>query len=477
MSEAHEKRPSPVAGSPESAETTPARKPFPTWRIVVWSIGNMGNTIVGGLTGLMTYFYLPPETEQAAFPQLISTKTILGLTLIGLISYLGGLVAVALGPFVAGWSDRSKSRLGRRRIFMLVSILPIGLLSYLMFVPPIDHVSPLNAVWLLAIIVFLNIFRSLYGVSNALVPEFGTSSRIIALFNTFGPLFWLFGYIIGTQMVFMVKDMLMATGMSALAAFRLTVGGMVAIGTILGCLQVWVVDERRYGSGKTSTVALWPALKMAFKNRTFVLYTLIGQVYGWSDGLFQGGLVYTVTLIFGLSDSMMLAFGATMAGLSLLVFPVASSVALKTGKKPLYLAAMAMLFFIMLVFAFGDKIPVPGLTMAWIMVIVAAIPVGITTVVPSAISQEIIREDCLRTGEAKEATFNAAAGLITSIPSGFVGLIMPSLLLLGKSRDNPTGARAIYIVSAACLVAAFLMLRFLYDEKKLHASLKEHGHV
>ncbi len=296
------------------------------------------------------------------------------------------------------------------------------------------------------------------------------------LFNTLGSVGWLFGYVIGSQLVFIIKSGLMASGLSAVEAFRLAVGGLIAVATVLGSLQILVADEKRYGTGKSSPIALWPALKMAFKNRTFVLFTLTSQVYNWSDGLFQSGMIYIVTIICGLSDSMMLAFGGTIAGLSVLLYPLVNIAAAKTGKKFLYSLALVLMTFIMPIFAFLDRIPIPISTLSWIMVGLVTIPCAITAIVPGAISNEIVREDCLRTGMAKEASFGAANGLICSIPGGFVGLIMPSLLLLGKSQANPTGVRAVALASAACSIAAFVMLRFLFNEKKLQDSLAAHGY-
>jgi hypothetical protein len=113
---------------------------------------------------------------------------------------------------------------------------------------------------------------------------------------------------------------------------------------------------------------------------------------------------------------------------------------------------------------------------SWILVAMIAVPGAITGIIPGAINNEIVREDTLRTGEAKEASFGAASGLLTAIPSGFVSLVMPSLLLLGRSVENPTGVRTVATVSALCNLGALLMLYFLFDEKKLLASLKKHGY-
>jgi len=132
---------------------------------------------------------------------------------------------------------------------------------------------------------------------------------------------------------------------------------------------------------------------------------------------------------------------------------------------------------VMLLFALSDKVPISPGVLAWVIVAVAAIPNGITGIIPGAIINEIVREDCIRTGNANEATFNAAAGLITAIPAGFPGLIMPTLLLLGRSVSHPTGVRLVAVVSACCMLVAFIMLRIFYNEKKVRESLRLHGYV
>ena len=454
----------------------PVKETFPTWRIVIWALGGVGSTIIGSLAGLMTYFYMPPQITQSAFPQYLSNATILGITILGLIGYVGGILVILINPFISQWSDRSKNRIGRRKMFMLISFLPVSILSYLVFAPPVEDISSTNAIWLFIIVIFLNIFRSLYNVSGAIIPEFSSSSSILMKFNTYNSIGWVFGFIIGSQAVYLIKDALINSGMSPVDAFRLTVGGLIIFSTILVALQVWVVDEKRYGSGKTSQVNLWTALKMTFSNKIFVLYTLTNQVYFWGDGLFQAGLVYFVTIIFGYSDSMMVAFGGTILGLSFIIYPFVSTMAKKTGKKNLLMIALLIMSVVMIALGFADKLPIPVKITSWVIVAIIALPGAITGIIPGAINNEIIREDCLRTGEAKEANFGAAASLITAIPSGFVSLIMPSILLLGRSAENPAGVRLMAIISAVCMVAAFLMLYFLYDEKKILTSLKKFGY-
>jgi GPH family glycoside/pentoside/hexuronide:cation symporter len=51
----------------------------------------------------------------------------------GSITAIGTVAYAVAGPFFAGWSDRSKNRLGRRRPFLIFAALPLGFFLCLMF--------------------------------------------------------------------------------------------------------------------------------------------------------------------------------------------------------------------------------------------------------------------------------------------------------------------------------------------------------
>ena len=460
----------------DAGESVTVGRPFPLWRIILFSLGYCGNVIVSSIAGLATYFYVPPGNGQADFPQYLSSGTFMGVTIFGLIMFVSILLPTVLGPFVASWSDRSKSPLGRRRVFLVVSFLPVAVLSFLIFTPPVNGASPLNAWYLLGVMVLLNVFRSLNGVSGAIAPEFATSGKIMMYFSTFGSAGWILGYLVGSQVVYIVKDAFASSGMTTLDAFRVTAALLIAIGCAISVFQFAVINEKKYGRGTSSTIKLWPALKMAFQNRQYVRYILANQVYGWGDGIFNMGLVYFVTVNYGLPEYMMTVFGAALIGISLLLYPLVNIAARKAGKKRTFLFSLAVMVCCMALFAFPGLVPLPKLAVAWIIVGLASIYSAVTGIIPGAIINEIIREDCVRTGIPNEASYNAAGGLITAIPANLPALFVPSLLLLGRSPDNHLGVTLVAVVSGACLAVAIVLIQFIYNEKKITASLKAHGY-
>ncbi len=467
----------------EHDQTTAAKKAenfsipqFPLWRIILYSLGGAGNVLIGTLAGLATYFYVPPESGQADFPQYLSTNTILGFTVFGVIMFIANLLPTILGPFVASWSDRSRSKLGRRKMFIVVSFLPIAVLSYMIFTPPVQGASVINAWYLFGVMILLNAFRSLNSVSGAIPPEFGTTSKTMMQFSTFGSVGWILGYLIGSQLVFLIKDGFTNSGMTTLQAFRITVLLLIAFGCILSVFQFAVVDEKKYGRGISSSVNLSAALKIAFQNKLYVRYTLVNLVYAWGDAIFNTGLIYFVTINYGLPEYMMTAFGAALIGISLLLYPLVNIVTRKTGKKPVFMGSLVIMSFCMMLFAFPNLIPLDKLVVAWVIVGLASIYSAVTGILPGAIINEIVREDCVRTGIPNEAAYNAAGGLITAIPGNIPALVIPSLLLLGKSAQNHTGVTLVAIVSGACLLTATVLIQIVYREKQIVASLREHGY-
>jgi Na+/melibiose symporter-like transporter len=94
-------------------------------------------------------------------------------------SLAGTALAIALGvdaisdPLVGRWSDRFHSRLGRRHPFLYFSIVPIGLLYFLVWAPPVEYLSQWGLfAYLLFLSIALRLSLTLFIVPlNALVPE------------------------------------------------------------------------------------------------------------------------------------------------------------------------------------------------------------------------------------------------------------------------------------------------------------------
>ena len=92
--------------------------------------------------------------------------TLLGLsgTIVGLVSAAGLLWDAMIDPYIGYLSDKSRSSLGRRHLFMLAGAVTMGASFWVYFAPPRNLSSGLLVIWFLASNLFLRTTTSLFGV-------------------------------------------------------------------------------------------------------------------------------------------------------------------------------------------------------------------------------------------------------------------------------------------------------------------------
>ena len=99
---------------------------------------------------------------------------ILGLssTMVAVAGGLALLLDSASDPFVGAFSDRFKSRLGRRHPFMYAAAVPLGFFIYLLFAPPAGLSEILLIAWLVSFLILTRQAFTVFSVPwSALTPE------------------------------------------------------------------------------------------------------------------------------------------------------------------------------------------------------------------------------------------------------------------------------------------------------------------
>ena len=112
------------------------------------------------------------------------------------------LVADAVSdPLVGRWSDRIRTRLGRRHPFLYASILPVSACYYCLWIPPAMSETGTFA-WLLAFTIGLRLSLTMHSVPfTALLPELAPDyDDRTRLSNYFAAAAWFFGTLISVAM-------------------------------------------------------------------------------------------------------------------------------------------------------------------------------------------------------------------------------------------------------------------------------------
>jgi len=158
------------------------RMPYP--RLIGYALGAFGTGVFATVpTVLLLYFC----TEELGIPSALAAIAVL----------LPKLCAIAWDPLVGAWSDRTKSRFGRRRPFLLVGGIGVSLSFLALFAWPYPH-GTAALPWVAAIYFLLANAYSLFAVPFIAIPaeiseDAGERERVVAWRIGFGMIGTLIG--------------------------------------------------------------------------------------------------------------------------------------------------------------------------------------------------------------------------------------------------------------------------------------------
>ncbi|MDR2156501.1 MAG: MFS transporter, partial [Clostridiales Family XIII bacterium] len=139
----------------------------------------------------------------------------------GAVTAIGVVTHAAAAPFFAGWSDRSRHRLGRRRPFLLFSALPLGFFLCCMFAKlPLAEPYRLIALLLFGI-GFWIAFAAFFIPHLAWGAEIAADYHERTAIRTFSFVMYGAGVLIGNALPTVVLDKFTAEGLGETAAWLL----------------------------------------------------------------------------------------------------------------------------------------------------------------------------------------------------------------------------------------------------------------
>jgi GPH family glycoside/pentoside/hexuronide:cation symporter len=453
---------------------------LPLWKLIIFALGQLGWSLASyGVSNLVMYFYMPPETAAATriFPPFIFEGAILGLTIIGIINFGARFFDAVTNPLLASWSDRSRSRLGRRRFFMAISAVPFAVFSVLVFIPlkhfqqnPSPASSWMNIAWLtVTILVFYFFFVMYTAPYNALISELGHNPKERLIISTVIAVTWSLGFAVG-NFVYDFQGAFEHGGMDSITAFQTVEIIFAGAAMVLMLLPVFFLNERRYAAYSVSSEGTWQALRSSLRNRNFSTFLVSELLYNVCQTIIQMGIVYYVVTLLGLQKETTSWLMMLMFIFSFVFYPFITAAAVRWEKKKVTIFAFAMLAFLFVMFSFMGVLPFPGLVFAIVTVVVAALPIAIFSIVPNAIVADIAEADGIETGNFKAGMFFGVRSFEINVGVSIANILFPSLLTLGMSVQHPFGIRMSAIVSVFICLAGMGVF-FLYNERDVLKSL------
>ncbi len=420
------------------------------FKSLAYSSGNIGTMLVGQLIPMwVVFFYAPPEGKGMIYAPVAA---------VGLVMLFGRVIDAIADPLVGYFSDKSKSRFGRRIPFIALGT-PFLVISWiLLFYPPVAATSVINVLYLAVVMGFFWVFFTVVAAPHlALLPEITSThhqrinlATYLALFGILG-LFIAFlgsGYLIGQF------------------GFRVMATVMGVITFISFCFPVIFIKETSWSPSKEVSLPPIKALKQCFRNKPFLYYILANGLFFLGFGMVMSVVPFVTTVLMDAPVEWAGYALGIMTVVAALFFPLVNYSAKKFGKRAVFLATLG--FFVIFLFLLSTigKLPFSPFSYGVFLFAILGIPLSGLLVLPNAILSDIIDHDETLTGFRREAIYFGAQGLITKTAIGVSVFILTQLLHhFGKTAEEPLG---IILIGPIAGVITFIgLLVFLkYPFKK-----------
>jgi GPH family glycoside/pentoside/hexuronide:cation symporter len=374
-------------------------------------------------------------------------------------------------PWIATLSDRSKSKKGRRISFMRNSAVPVAISTVLVFWSPFNSESPWNAVFLIVSITLYYLFITMYVTPFfALLSELGHTPQERLNLSTLISVTWFLGAAVASQAP-TLWNVFIGMGYTPDVAVRIAIAILSVIAMVFMLIPVFAIDEKRYCESVPSEMKMMESIKATFANREFTVFALSDLVYWVAVTMFQSSLLYYITVLLKLPDTM---FGTLfiLLGVGSFIFYVpVNLLAKKVGKKSLLLGAFVMFVFVYIAGAFMGMMPISTTLQAYLLVALASIPMAVFGILPNAVIADIAEYDAKRTGVRREGMFFGTRTFMSKIGQMFSMLILSALLLYEVNGSNELGIRLTAVFAAVFCLLGLITLLF-YNEKKILEGLK-----
>lgn len=444
----------------------------------LWGFGALGYALLERMLIIyVIFYYLPPKEYRII--DLVSDRIFLGIfTVLGIALLLGRVVDGIADPFIATLSDKMKSRLGRRKPFMLASALPLSVTAVLMFFPPsLSETSYLNGIWASVIWLFFYIFFTAFITPYfALISELGHSNSLRINLGTMHALFVIIGMIAMTVFFPLIVSALQNSGMEIRLSYQLTAALFALIALISLLIASLSFDEKKHCiPAKPPALGMWQSMKSILAIKAFRMF-LIGELFfQFAIFMLNLGLLYYIVVIFRQEENFLTLVGGLTIAVALASFPFVNKVSKRIGKrKPILLGVLIMSFACFLLFALSWNMTGTALYIGVALFGLGGLSLSTCTILTIPTYADMAKEEALRTGVQREAMYYAARNLPLKITIALAGATFAYLIsAFGKDIAEPFGIQLSLLVIAVFSLTSFFFFA-AYPEEQIRRKLDKY---
>lgn len=410
---------------------------------------NLINTAVS--TWLLYYYAPPPNTGGVRY---------LSVTVVGLLLALGRVWNAIIDPFIGHWSDRTRSRWGRRKPFLVLgSLMTLGALL-LLWTPLTSYPSLLNALYFVTMTIIFYTGISLVGVpyDGSLVEMAATPTERVRLSmwkNIFG--------IVGVL------------GGAIIASAVYSRWGAIAMGGVIGTIGVAtvgltlpVLPKRSLPASApttktqvTASMSFWQSLRATLRNRPFLILCSSTILVQTAYAMLLSNLPYFVALILQEPEAAVGRYQSLVVLAMLAATPVWNRLSRSGSDRQLLKVSLLGLALT------TSFLTVVGWISSLSTTLQAALCFGFLGpflggyfILIYAMMGTVVEQDAIVTGQRREAFHYSIFSFSAGMGLSFSSLIIPPIFsYYGYTLEQPAGVRIVFLVAAVLVILGVVVFQ------------------
>lgn len=396
----------------------------------------------------------------------------LSATLAGTALLIGKLWDAVIDPVIGYLSDRTRTRMGRRRPWLLFAAIPFAVAFALMFRNPGLSSQTALFVWTLFSFMALSTAYPCANIPyNAMLPELTRDYNERTSVTSYKMVFAVVGTLIGA-----------GAAVPLIGLFPNKDAGYFGMGIIFAVLIVISVLSPFFAVKEPplpTTVAkqgIFSSYRDAFTNKPFVLILVVWMLNTIGVGVVMAAMIYYFKYIF-LNEKLITPILLVLVLTAVLFFPITVWVSKKIGKRETYIIGMTIAAAAILTFSFIAH--TIGAFYSGVIIFFAGIGFSTHYIMPWSIVPDTIEYDYSRCGVKREGIFYGLWVFVIKVGGALSGFIIGLVLdgfgyipnLIPQPEISQLGIRllvgpftAVFFIAANAVLWFYPIDRKMYDQ-------------
>jgi len=412
----------------------PSRDRVATWALIAYSLPSLQTALVQG-------------PASSIVPTFYGTEFGLNLALVGTALFISRVIDAVVDPLIGHLSDNTRTRIGRRKPWLIASTLISMVSIYFLYIPPKHPSFVYFLCWIVAAFVGWSVGEIPLAAWGAEITRNYQERTRVFIFRIVaaqlgGFAFFLLPMLPIFPTTAITPQTIRFVAYVALALVPLSAAAAVFLGPKSVRLEV---------TPRQKLSDLWPLVR---DNRPLWRYAAMFISAGLAAGMFGAGGFLYMSAYLGLAKELIFVFIAMqVAGMAFM--PVSLYIVNKFGRPRSLAGSLAISITLMLGMLF-----LPHGRAALVPLVVLLVPIilcdTVGNIAPVTMLGDLVDYDTLKTGKKRAATFTALFVFISKINSALGAAL--GFAIIGLSGFNAKLGQANSVGAILGLKAAYIVV-------------------